>query len=367
VIDLREQVSYQLTSQGNELRVELGQIPQMMVDSEKVVLAESSPAPAVPPEGVDAAPNLEPDVGMENDSQRTIPIESTISGSVKQPLQAPGSFKRYLSMEVGFSSIYEDNIDHDEVNPIESVGVVPSLRTQISAGQFYTSYELGFHQYTNTEEWDRVSHVIRSGYVIPFGERFFLDTRGEISLGGSSEDREKGDQFAFKPIFAFLPGDSTQIELEGAYRARKFDTGSDAINRYVGIEIEQEFGKHEVLGEYRYEVNDSENSRNDRNIYTYKMAYRIPFPWKTEAIFGARLRETDYLNRFVELEVEDGPDIPLYLREDKKWAFGAAMKIPLGKNVDLVPEYEYEVRTSNDPEKQYVANVASVSIIYELW
>ncbi len=285
-------------------------------------------------------------------------------------IQLPKNAPRRWSMDAGFSNVYESNIHHDEEDIVESVGVVSSLnmrfRNRTTDPNYLLRYEVGLHEYSNTDDWDRVSHNFRAAHMLYLGDKFVLENAGEIALNGSSEDRERSDTFGVRPTLGYYINKSTRLEAFAAYRHRKLDNGTKALNRYAGFGFLKQLKKHEIEGYYRYEYNDSENFRNDRKVSTYFLGFAMPVPGDLTASFGTRLRDYRYLSRLVEIEVEDGDDIE-FLREDRKWNFKFALEIPIGKRFELVPEYEYEVRSSNDPEKPYDAHGVFLSVVYSLW
>ncbi len=373
VIDLRRKVPFQLISEGNSLRVQLG--PALQKSDKLQATNEVAAVSTLLPPDVPPAPTPPPEAERQPVDTSESTGATTSPGPIQpaqiQPVPVPRISRKRWSLEADFYNVYESNVDHDADNIVDSVGVVYALNTRFrnrpSNPSFLLGYEIGRHQYTNTDKWDRVSHNFKATYLLYFGKKFVLETNGEISLKGSSEDRELGDQYVFKPVLNFYVNRSTQLELVAAHRNRKFETGSDAVNRYVGAGLKKEFGNHEIGAYYRYEYNDSENPRSDRYISTYDLRYTMPLTKDSWASIKVQNRATRYVRRYVEIDVDHGPDIQLYLREDNKWNLKAALGIPAGKKFEIVPAYEFETRTSNDPEKEYNAYAFSVSIVYKFW
>lgn len=264
---------------------------------------------------------------------------------------------------------YDSNIDHD-LEAIESYGVVYGggvrFRNRPKDPVFWVSYEIANHHYTNTDKWDRVSQSILSAYNVIFSDKWQLQNLGEISFKGSSEDRELSDNYVFRPLLQYRWTDNRRFNFFVAQRYKRFDeveSAKNANNRFAGVGFQQELGKHEVELTYKYEKNNGESDRNDYVRSTYTVEYKMPFLKRTQAEFEFKIRPTRFSHRFAEIDVEDGPDIEVP-RRDIKWNFTVEFAIPLSNHLELIPTYEFEKRTSNDPEEFYTAHLPALTLHY---
>ena len=264
---------------------------------------------------------------------------------------------------------YDSNIDHD-LEPIRSVGVVYGggvrFRNRPKDPVFWVSYEIANHHYTNTDKWDRVSQSILAAYNVAFSDKWQLQNLGEISFKGSSEDRELSDNFVFRPLLQYRMTKNNRFNFFVAQRFKRFDEvdqARNANNKFLGVGYERELGKHELEFTYKYEKNNGESDRNDYVRSTYAIEYKMPFLKRTVAEFGFKARPTRFFHRFAEIEVDNGPDIDVP-RRDTKWNFTVEFAIPLSNHLELVPTYEYEWRTSNDPEEVYHAHLPALTLNY---
>jgi hypothetical protein len=273
------------------------------------------------------------------------------------------------SVFTNFYNGYDSNIDHD-LDAVRSVGVVygggVKYRNRSKDPSFWISYEIANHHYTNTDKWDRVSQTILTTYSIALSRKWLLQNLGEISFKGSSEDRELSDNFVFRPMLVYRLTDSDQLGVFVAQRFKRFDdvdNSRNANNRFVGLTYEREFGKHELEFVYKYEKNNANADRGDYVRSTYSVEYKMPLFRKNIAAFEFKARPTRFFHRFAEIDVDGGPDIEIP-RRDIKWNFTVELAIPIGNNLELVPTYEFEKRTSNDEEEFYTAHLPAVTLHY---
>src|SRR4029079_5783406 len=91
------------------------------------------------------------------------------------------------------STFFDSTVEHDE-RRLRSFGLVPSLgfhfRDNPEKPSFEAEYEVGFHRYTRTDSFDRVSQYLTAAYRRRLPRGFSSRTTGEVSLKGSSEDRD---------------------------------------------------------------------------------------------------------------------------------------------------------------------------------
>ena len=267
------------------------------------------------------------------------------------------------------SNEYDTNINHDSQDLVDSVGVVfgAGIRWQnnLSKPAWELSYEIGKHSYTNTDLWDRVSHNMKASYEWRFAKRWSLETGGEIAIKGATEDREIGNQYSVKPKLKYKITQSNRLEFVGTYRLKRYDVfpERDAINTYYGFAFEHRFGEQRLEFGWRREQNNADGARYDYLRYIYSLDYTIPFATRNWISFEAEYKPQRYYNRFGTIDVDHGPDIR-FLRHDQRWVFTAATAIALSQHMDLVLGYQYETRSSNDPDKFYDAHQPGLMLRY---
>jgi hypothetical protein len=345
-----------------------------VIDWRAMAVRTKTPAAAVSkqtssnPKVVSTTPAVKPKIPAT-----TAPVSGTLGRATDtlrppQPkIENPPSGRRW-SLNATVASIYDTNIDHNE-DSTDSVGVAYGagirLRNRSTDPTFFFDYEVARHNYSNTDRWDRISQNFRATHLIPINDLFAYQTVGEVSLKGSSEDRELSDQYIVRPTFSYEMTRNDQFEFYAAYRIRRYDENPDrnAINRYAGLDFEHEFGDHEVEVGYRYEYNNSDDPDADYYRKTFSIDYTIPWRGENFASFEVKHRRQNYVTRMAEIEVNNGPDLE-ELRFDRRWVFSAEVGILIDSHIELVPTYEYEIRFSNDVEKEFSAHQPRVVVRY---
>jgi len=129
-----------------------------------------------------------------------------ISVSVCAQTKEAETARRRWWISMSLASVFDTNITHDE-QQISSFGLVPSLgfhfRDNPETPSFEADYEVGLHRYTNTDEFNRVSHNLTTVYRRQLVKRFYSKTTTEISLKGSSEDRDINNNYIFEQQFQY--------------------------------------------------------------------------------------------------------------------------------------------------------------------
>ena len=101
-------------------------------------------------------------------------------------------------VSMSLASVYDTNITHDE-QLVGSFGLVPSFgahfRDNAEHPSFQADYEVALHRYNHTDEFDRVSQSLTAEYRKQLVKRLYSKTTTEISLKGSSEDRDVNNNY----------------------------------------------------------------------------------------------------------------------------------------------------------------------------
>lgn len=277
--------------------------------------------------------------------------------------------RQHVSAELQFSNIYEDNIDHDEAfEAVQSYGMVPALQLQFRSSAtdplITLEYLVARHAYSNTERWDRVSNAFRGALEPRISEAFHAKTSVELSLKGSSEDRDVSNQFQIVQELEYRFTRRHRLQLYGTYRVKRFpdQPGAKDLKPNVGINFERSNSDGERFESgARYEFNKEEELRGNYKRWTFTVDYRTPEILNNNQFeIGVKHRRKSYTARFVEIEDED------YLRLDNRLSVGLSWTRDFSRGVSMEVGYEFETRGSNDPEKLYEANAFSLTMTYVL-
>lgn len=264
-----------------------------------------------------------------------------------------------------FHNVYllDDNINHSRDDPHETRGAVFGLeatwKTPVSKPNFEISYEIARHFHT-ADEWDRLSHDVRASWEQRLSKHWNVETVGEVSLKGSTEDRDISDQYIFSPRLEYRFTREKRVRAYGAYRIRRYDVDPerDGNNRYVGIEYLYRGGVRRLDLGLRYEVNRAESDRHHYTRWSYYAEYTTPISRRDRLTFEANYRPRRYDVRTV--RVGDHRE----LRYDRNWILRAVAGHLLRSNLELFAEYRFETRSSNDSDKDFSEHSAAAGIAY---
>lgn len=294
------------------------------------------------------------------------------SGSTEPPAQGDSTrpvarVTSPWSVTASASSVFDSNINRDEES-LDSYGTVAGTLVQyqnrFGPHRLNLEYEAAAHQYTGTDRWDRVSQRLRAAFRRDLSDRWYVEGISEISLKGSSEDRNIGNHYILEPRLTYRIDDDTDLRLNGAARLRRFEEEPEqnALNRYVGAEFTQEAdGDREWEVEARYEINGAENERRRYRRWTWRTAFATPVSSRDHLQLELRIRTRRFTHRLVEIEDED------VLREDHRWTPFVQWTRQFPAGLGLVLQYEYETRASNDPEQAYRGHQVGLSLRRRLW
>ncbi len=260
------------------------------------------------------------------------------------------------------SMVAESNIEHEDV-PVAAVGGVVGMgfffQDQAVRPWIELRYEAAGHRYSIRNRWNRVSHDAQLALSARPTRRLAFRTEGNVTLKGSSEDRDLGDQYTLSEELEWRPPSGTRLRLRGTTRLRRFggDGSRDAVNRYLDVEVRQQLIRSvrwSVGG--RVERNDSESDRHDYDRWTLRseMEFRGPFG---EVSVEGKYRPKHYRSRVVD-ELPDNP-----FRRDQQRQLQVEWTLYPWRALGITMTYEFENRRSNDPDKPYVAHQFGLSFI----
>ena len=192
------------------------------------------------------------------------------------------AWRRRLWFSATLATSFDTNINHDLVG-VSSYGLVPSLgvhfQNSVEKPTFEIEYEVAAHNYTNSEEWDRVSQNLVVSYRKHLFGGWSTRTESEITLKGSSEDRELNNQYLLGQQLEYRINSNSRLQLVAAYRVKRdpIDSGSNAIDPYAGIKFIQKLpGDKRWALSYRYDKNRSWDPKNRYIRWAYETEFATP-------------------------------------------------------------------------------------------
>ena len=273
-------------------------------------------------------------------------------------------WRRRLWFSATLATSFDTNINHDP-RGVSSFGLVPSLavhfQNSVEKPSFEIDYEVAAHNYSNSKEWDRVSHNLVMSYRKHLFGRWSTRTESEITLKGSSEDRELNNQYVLRQQLEYRVNENSRLQLVGAYRIKRdpYDSGSNAINPYAGVRFIQRLaGDKRLALSYRYDKNRSWEPKNSYIRWAYEAEFATPFvDRRTRLSFDLTYKPRLY-GRTIRV---DGERVP---RRDGRWIFETQVERVLRSDLRMVFVYRFERRESNDPDKDFRSNQAGFALTY---
>lgn len=321
-----------------------------------------------------------PAVAQEQTDRQTTPSDARAAGekktaskkvrsSARQTRQEAESARRRVWFFMSVGSVFDSNVNRDEES-LNSFGLVPSMgvhfQNDAEKPSFEADYEIGFHRYTQTNEYNRVSHNFTGSYRRQLARKWQARTTAEISLKGSSEDRDVNNQYVLEQQIQYRINPRNRVRAFAAYRLKRYplvDVGKNAVDPYVGARFEQTLRGGRVWEiSYRYDKNRSQDPKDRYVRWTYGAQFSTPlFDNRRDLLtFEAR-----YSPRLYARQVKvDGERVP---RRDRRWTFDALYERPLTRDVQWGLNYRYETRDSNDPDKKFDSHLLGVTFGFKWW
>lgn len=296
-------------------------------------------------------------------SEAQVPVSS--EGDAHRPpgssAQTSDSSSGNRPWQVNFSllSAFDGNLTHDLL-PLRSYGVSPAAALRYEpGGPFVWGYEVALNRYTGTDEWDRVSHglyVVMTHRIGPLR----LETGGDATWKGSSEDRELSNEFGVSGRIVWKVSDATRVLLSGGSRYKQYpdDPDTSGVSPYVGGKIVRRFGDQRVTLGYKFQTRQSRAQRDRYRRHAYSLGFSMPIDLPGDTLsFELEYRPQTY-DRLI--TVGD----TLALREDRRVQLAAVYERPLSARANIVWFAGFERRESNDPRKRYTAPSLAVTVKY---
>jgi hypothetical protein len=275
-----------------------------------------------------------------------------LGGQTAPPLDA--------ELLVRTGGVWESNLDH-ELHPRPAYGGFAALglevRDDAARPTVSLDYEVALHRYTVPTRWDRTSQRGGVELALRLGGHWVWRLDGGLSLQGSSDDRDLGNEYRGATGLAAKPAPGLTIELGGALRFKRYpdDSSRNATNRYAEVELKQRVGGGVRLAMGgRLEANAARSARNSYRRATWAFGLRLR-PGAADAIEAQlKLRQQRYPARRVEV---NGRQVQ---RRDTRLNPVLAWTHRLRENLEVSLSYEFEARRSNDPDKGFEAHALSL-------
>jgi hypothetical protein len=126
----------------------------------------------------------------------------------------------------------------------------------------------------------------------------------------------------------------------------------------VGGKYERRLGENRSweIG-YRYEMNRAQEQRQRYIRSTYITAFTTPLSERDQLSLQAKHKRQLYA-RLIKV---DGVRVPRY---DQRWNWAASWTRTVSPNLAMTLDYEFEKRSSNDPDKRFNAHFLGLTFRY---
>jgi hypothetical protein len=266
---------------------------------------------------------------------------------------------------VGQSSVFDSNIDHD-IPARRDYGIVfmgaAGWQNRASRPTFALRYEAALHRYMDSPRWNRMSHRAEASFEKRLAKRWTTDTRAEVSLKGSSEDRELSNQYTILEQLDFRIVRGLELRLFGLARLKRYpapDEDRDATNAYAGTALRARLRGSRLELSSRYEGNAAREARRDYKRWVHAAELMAPLGRRDVVDLEVKLYDQLYPFR----EVDDGP-AEGESRLDRRVVASLAWLHRFRDDLGLEVEYKHNRRTSNEPDKGFNAHQVGVSFQY---
>lgn len=271
----------------------------------------------------------------------------------------PPSTGRLWSLWTSAASVFESNIDRNQDNN-DAGGMVAGAgvqyRNRADRPSLVAQYQAGAHMYAGAPRWDRISHNARLAFERRLVKPLTFEMVGEVSIKGSTEDRELGNQYILSPRLQYRLPRGLRLAIEGGSRLKHYaDTTRNAHNPYGGVRFMQRFGRGRWDLAYRYEENHADGERNRYIRSTYGGDIVVPVARQDSIGFELKFRSRRY-ERLVRTATGR---VPL---RDAKWSVSPEWVHIINPRLQLRASYEFETRDANDPGRNYDAHSTVLAV-----
>jgi hypothetical protein len=269
------------------------------------------------------------------------------------------------SLEAGQSGVYDSNIDHDTPARAD-YGVVfmgaAAWQNRLARPSLSLRYEAALHRYADSPRWNRLSQRGEASFEKRLSKRWTSETRGEVSLKGSSEDRELSNQYTLLQEVYFRVLRGLELRAYGQARLKRYpapDQDRDATNTYAGTALRARLGPARLEVGSRYEDNAARADRRDYQRWVHAAELAAPLGGRDVLDVELKLYDQQYPSR----PVGDGP-AEGHPRLDRRLVASVAWAHRFREDLGFEVEYKHDRRTSNEPDKGFDAHQVGLSFLY---
>jgi len=272
---------------------------------------------------------------------------------------------RLQLLRFGLTGVYDTNIDHNlaDTNSHGFIGHLQGLiRTNPRPPYAWFGYDGGYQAFSSSTMWDRWEHQAELGARIPLHDTWSFVASGDYDDRLASEDRYIVNQFTATPQLRY---DLKRFGARayGTYRWRIYENRPlyDEKIWMAGSELRVNPGRRNIvrLG-YRHE--DATSDTPSRSYTRERLQLSDEIHLGRHHTFNL---QGEHQWRSYPLDMVDTGSTTVS-REDRRWIAGASYVLSLPWRQDLVLDYEFEQRISNDPKEEYVAHRVELGMRWTL-
>jgi hypothetical protein len=267
-----------------------------------------------------------------------------------------------VRFRVSTSALYESNLEHAAL-PRAAYGGVAALGVRMQdrdrRPRFTLDVETALHRYSTATRFERASLATDGGVTLGVANWLTWETELSVSLRGSSEDRDLNNQFQVRERLELRLARGTALRLTGSARLKRYPergaAGRNATNRYAEAEFLQRLqgGGRLAIGA-RLEGNAAAAARYRYDRVTWGLELEsAPDRWqRLELDLAYRVQ------RYTTRLVEDRS----VLRRDYRLNPAVRWSVRPWSTAEITLAYDYENRSSNDPDEAYDAHRLSLGV-----
>jgi hypothetical protein len=227
-----------------------------------------------------------------------------------------------------------------------------------SNGTFKIDYIGTGYDYNEPFVTDYMYQDFKLGYQWDLGSHWRVKTVGHIGF------YDYGDLYGFRPEVAYRFDENNTFSFFGGNgtKVNYYDSGRTDQDRFVGVKYKTRLGNQTFILGYQRNFNDAIKARYDYVRSRYSLGYGVKWSKGARTMLKVDYSPRLYPSRFIRLQPE--PDLEFgTLRQDQGLKFSMSSRIALSKHFELVPRYEYQMKSSNDPSAEdYSQFVSSISL-----
>lgn len=288
------------------------------------------------------------------------PAEAPAAAPAPRP-PARGRFSDRGGPHVDFTlmNAFDGNLNR-QVVALPSYGLAPGAVLRYDTrGALAWDYAIALNEYTGTDHWDRLSHLV--GATLNRGSgRIRSETRAEGTWKVPSDDRELTKQAELSERLTVHASAASSLQISGAWRYKYYvdHPESSGPSPYLGARLDRRFGRRGLAVAYRFQTRHA-RLRSDRY---YRHGYATTF---STPLFGPGddlSLSVEYRPQLYEGLVQSGDDVAR--RRDRRMLLNATYERPLSPRMNMLWLAGYQRRWSNDRSKAFVEPLLALTVRY---